>query len=224
MKVIKYNPDLIPKISDFFNDEIEKCEDQFIMFIYDDVYEEVKNLNEFVDAYALLLIRNNLPFAFFPYYIHFNKVLTDHIKFPNPRAHIQKGDFCFDIVNQPSLGMLVIDVNKIKDAGFKFSGKFDNAFYVQELVMFCKEHDLYHSTLYFYDVYESWTYLKSNIIKGHLPNVSKFKEEKEIFYKNYKQEDEGLHNFIAKLKDDIANELQVQMDELDDEPEKEEMK
>jgi hypothetical protein len=224
MKIIKYNPTKIQSISNFFNDEIKKCEDIYIMFIYDDICDEVKNLEEFAKAYANLLSIHDLPFAFFPYYVHFNKVLNEYNKFPNPRAHIKKGGTLFDVVNQPGLGMLVLNVNKIKESGFTFSGNYECAFYLQELIMFCKENNLYHSTLYFYDVFKSWEYLKSNIVKGYLPNVKNFKQEKELFYKTYSQEDEGLNNFIEKIRNNYSNgnELQVKMDELLEEPKEEE--
>lgn len=224
MKVVKYNPLEIKKVSSFFNIEIEKCEEKYIMFIFNDIYDEVKNIEEFVQAYEKLLFKNNLPFAFYPYYVHFNKVLCDYIKFPNPKVHIENADNKFDIVNQPAMGMLILDLEKLKEHNFKFSNEYDEAFYIQEVVMFCFEKKLYFSTLYFYDVYKSWTYLKSNITKGYLPNVKAFKEEKAKFYKNYKQEDEGLTNFIQNIKSNMNNEIHLEMPELEPLTEEEEIK
>lgn len=224
MKIIKYNPSEIKKVSAFFNSEIEKCEEKYIMFIFNDVYDEIKNVEEFVLAYENLLFKNNLPFAFYPYYIHFNKVLCDSIKFPNPKVHVENEENKFDIVNQPAMGMLVLDLEKLKEKNFKFSNEYDEAFYIQEVVMFCFENNLYFSTLYFYDVYKSWTYLKKNIIKGYLPNVKAFKEEKERFYKKYKQNDEGITNFLQKIKLDANNEVHMDMPVLEELTEEEKVR
>ena len=216
MKIISFDPNKITKISNFFNEEIEKCDEKFIMFIFDDLFFEVKDIDEFSNAYESLLTKNNLPFAFYPYYVHFNKVLCNYIKYPNPKVHVENTENRFDIVNNPAMGMLVLNLEKLKEKNFKFSGNYNQAFYVQEVVMFCNEHDLYFSTLYFYDVYKSWTYLKSNIVKGFLPNVKTFKEEKEKFYQKYKQEDEGLMNFLEKIKSGKNNEVQMEMPVLEE--------
>lgn len=210
MKLIKYDPNEVKNISEFFNNEIKKCDEKYIMFLFNDIYNEVINIDDFMNAYENLMEKNNLPFAFFPYYVHFNKVLNDFIKFPNPRAHITFEDNKFDIVNQPGMGMLSLNLEKIKD--FKFSGKFNEAFYVQEVVMYCVEKDLYFSKLYFYDVFESWKFLKTNITKGYLPNVKLFKEEKKAFYQNYNQEDEGINNFLLKIKNIKLNNNEIKMD------------
>ena len=48
MKIISFDPNKITKISNFFNEEIEKCDEKFIMFIFDDLFFEVKDIDEFM--------------------------------------------------------------------------------------------------------------------------------------------------------------------------------
>ena len=132
----------------------------FIMFIFDEILAEAKDKNLLCESYEKLLKDFNLPYAFFPYFLHFNKVLPNLISFPNPKLKINTKNGSFNVVIQPCFGMLVLNLNLIKD--FKFDEQFGTSFYVQDLIHYCKEKDLYFSKSFFMDVCDSYKLFNSS--------------------------------------------------------------
>ena len=102
MKIIKYDPSNISNIPKFFNDEISKNNDQkFIMFIFENIINEVKNIDDLEKSYMCLLEEYDLPFAFFPYNVHFNKTYKEFKPIPHPKIRGVHDSKEFDIVSQP---------------------------------------------------------------------------------------------------------------------------
>ena len=131
--IIKYDPEKIENTAKFFNEQIELYpNEKYIMFIFDDIYNSLKNADDFFQKYKELLERFDLPYAFYPYYIHFNKVLKRYISYPNPRMRVKiSGSPAFDVVNQTSYGMVILNMEKIKLINFKFNELYEKCFYIQ---------------------------------------------------------------------------------------------
>lgn len=200
--IINYDPKTIENLSKFFNESIENNKNEkYIMFIFNDIYENVINIDEFYSKYVSLMKRFDLPFAFYPYYIHFNKALQRHISFPSPKMNIYiNNERACSVVGQVSYGMLIIDVEKLNSISFKFNEKYNLCFYLQQLIMECYKNNLYYSKSSFIDVFESYNYVTSTFKVGHLINNDAFSAEKELFYKENKIEDENIQEFIDRLK------------------------
>lgn len=204
--IIKYSPTEVKNTAKFLNEMLEKYgNEKYIMFIFNDIYENIIDVNEFYNKYILLMKKFNLPFSFYPYYIHFNKVLprTLSMGVSKMKVKINKEPEC-DIVGQTAYGMFLIDVEKLKSINFKFNEVFTSSFYVQEYIEVCYKNKFYYSTHSFLDVYDSFKMLKSSFKDGYFIDAKNFAEEKTKFYSIYKQDEnkESVQDFIKILKDE----------------------
>lgn len=204
--IIKYSPTEVKNTAKFLNEMLEKySNEKYIMFIFNDIYENIIDVNEFYNKYILLMKKFNLPFSFYPYYIHFNKVLprTLSMGVSKMKVKINKEPEC-DVVSQTAYGMFLIDVEKLKSINFKFNEVFTSSFYVQEYIEVCYKNKFYYSTHSFLDVYDSFKMLKSSFKDGYFIDAKKFAEEKTKFYSIYKQDEnkESIQDFIKTLKDE----------------------
>lgn len=214
--IIKYDPNKIENIPLFFNEQIDKHQDEkFIMFIFNDIFEKINNKDDFFSKYKNLLEKFNLPYAFYPYYIHFNKVLKRYISFPNPRMRIKiNNKNGFDVVNQTAYGMVILNMEKLKTINFKFNESYEKCFYIQQLIEECYKNNLYFSSSWYIDVFESYNLVNDSFKEGYKIDIKNFTEEKTKFFSSYKQEKEDLNKFLEKLnlyckeikeKEDIEN-------------------
>jgi hypothetical protein len=208
MKIVSYDPRNIENVSIFFNEKINEYKNEseysgFIMFIFDEILAEAKDKNLLCESYEKLLKDFNLPYAFFPYFLHFNKALPNLISFPNPKLKINTKNGSFNVVIQPCFGMLVLNLNLIKH--FKFDEQFGTSFYVQDLIHYCKEKDLYFSKSFFMDVCDSYKLFISSFKEGFVPKVELFKKEKELFFTNRKNESENINTYVDILKNKFSS-------------------
>ena len=137
-------------------------------------------------AYENLLKTADLPYAFFPYYVHFNKILPGLSGKPSPRmSAVRAADgFRFDVVQEPSYGMLIIDVEKINSIGFRFNPSYKMAFYVQDLIKKCFDAKIYFS-------------------KSYMFSPKEFGEEKKLFFETEMKNDnsqETINGFVQELR------------------------
>ena len=199
--IIKYDPEKVENVAKFFNEEIEKYpNEKYIMFIFNDIFNDLINSDEFFQKYKNLLERFDLPYAFYPYYIHFNKVLKKYISYPNPRMRVNiNGKAAFDVINQTAYGMVILDMEKIKSINFKFNELYEKCFYIQQLIEECYKNNLYFSSCWYIDVFESYKMLKSTLKEGYKIDMKKFAEEKAKFFTSYTVGKENLKDFIDKL-------------------------
>lgn len=200
--IIKYDPKTIENVASFLNNEIDKnANEKYIMFIFNDIHDKVININDFYNKYVNLIETFDLPFAFYPYYIHFNKALKNSlsIKSPKMKISINKKYMC-DIVNQMAYGMIIINLEKIKSINFKFDEQFKLCFYLQDLAEKCYQNKLYISASSFLDVPDSFNLVTDSFKNGHFIDTSKFAEEKTKFYTKNKPVKENLNTFITDLK------------------------
>ena len=199
--IIKYDPEKIENIAKFLNEEIEKYpEERYLMFIFNDIFDNLKNPDEFFQKYKEVLERFDLPYAFYPYYIHFNKVLKRYISYPNPRMRINIANKpAFDVVNQTSYGMVILDTEKLKLINFKFNELYEKCFYIQQLIEECFKNNLYFSSCWYIDVYESYKLVNDSLKDGFKIDINKFSEEKAKFFSIYTQNKEDLKEYINKL-------------------------
>lgn len=218
MKVVSYNPKNIENVSKFFNESIleyknEETFDGYIMFIFDDILNHANNQDELKNSYKNLLDNFNLPYAFYPYYLHFNKVLSKTNSIPNPKIYGKHDSKEFDVVNQPCFGLLILNLNKLND--FKFNEDYKVSFYIQDLIFYCKENKLYVSDAFFVDVHNSYKLFNDNFKNGFLPNVDQFKKEKELFFSKHEAVNENINNFINLLKEHLnpSTEILTQLSE-----------
>lgn len=203
MKVISYNPKEMENIASFMNKYIDEYKDEkYIMFIFDDVLKEVKDKETLVHKYEELLTKMDLPYAFFPYYAHFNKILPNLIGKPSPRITVKMKDgFMFDVVQEPAFCMLVLDVEKLNKIGFKFNEAYKISFYIQDIINKCFSGGLYISRAYFLDVHNSYNLFNNDFKAGFMFNAKDFLEEKKKFYEENKDEgNEQINDFVKNLK------------------------
>ena len=201
--IIKYDPEKIGNIPKFFNEQMDNYKDEkFIMFIFNDIFEKLKDQNVFFSEYKNLLERFDLPYAFYPYYIHFNKALKRYISIPNPRMRIQiSGKPAFDVINQTAYGMVILNMKKIRSINFKFNELYEKCFYIQQLIEECFKNNLYFSSSWYIDVYESYKMVDDVFKNGFKIDVKSFTEEKTKFFTSYTQNKENLKDYIEKLND-----------------------
>lgn len=201
--IIKYDPKKIINMSKFLNDNIELHKNEkYIMFIFNDIYENIINLNEFYTKYVKLMKRFDLPYAFYPYYLHFNKMLWRSLSIASPKMKIKidKKPAC-NVINQAAYGMLIVDIEKIKSINFKFNESLKLCFYIQDLAEACFKHNLYFSSSSFLDVYNSQEMVKSSFKDGYFIDAKEFAEEKSKFYAKNTVVKEDVNEFIKKLKE-----------------------
>ena len=206
--IIIINPNEQKNIPKFLNETIENNQNEkYIMFIFNDLYEHIIDKDLFFNKYYELLKTYDLPYAFYPYYIHFNKALTSFISIANPKMRVEvKEKLSFDVINQTAYGMLIIDTEKLKEINFKFNETYAIAFYIQELIEECYNKNLYISNSWFIDVYKSYEMIDSNMKDGFKINPKDFTEEKAKFFSVYKQnQPEQGNDFIKKFQEHYIN-------------------
>lgn len=211
MKIISYNPSEIKDAPTFFNKYLEEFSNEdYVMFIFSDLAEKIRDKNEFNNKYATLMRIFNLPFAFYPYYIHFNRILPDSIAKPVPRAHVKSKYGVFDIINSPAYGMLMLDVQKLKSINFKFNPEYKLSFYIQDLIHECFTHKLWFSETCFLDLYNSFEMFTEDVKTGYTINPKEFAEEKQKFFNNVKVTSEQINDFIKLLKEKFGTVQEAQ--------------
>jgi len=198
------NPNSLENIPKYLNQIILNNKDEkYIMFIFNDLYEHIINKEEFYEKYCNLLKTYDLPFAFYPYYIHFNKVLQGFASIPYTKMRCTvNNNESFDVVNQTAYGMLIIDNEKIKRINFKFNEIFKKAFYIQELIEVCFQKDLIVSNSWYMDVCKSSEMVNDSMKNGFIIDVKNFTEEKTKFFNLFKQnQPESGNDFIKKIQE-----------------------
>lgn len=209
MKTISYNPNEIKDIPAFFNKYLDEFKNEdYIMFIFNDINENIIDKNKFIDSYIHLMKNFDLPYTFYPYYIHFNRIFPESIGIPNPRAHVQSDKGIFDIVNNPAYGVLIIDVQKINSINFRFNLKYKLSFYIQDLIHQCFVNNLWMSETYYLDVVNSFNMVKK-ITTGYTIHPINFNQEKQQFFNENKVIPESINDFIIKLKNKFHHESQI---------------
>lgn len=202
MKTIKFNPSEIDNIPKFFNAVLdENTEEGYIMFVFEDIYDAMRDC--FEKTYLDFVVKTDLPFAFYPYYEHFNKAMPRLGGVPNPRARFHfANSFDIDVVGMLGYGMLLVNTEKLKSIGFRFDERFAKAFYMQDLVDACFEHGLIQSQIFFLDVPKSFEMLKKDIKKGiHSISSEVFNKEKELFGSCHKIEPDDINSFLKKIQE-----------------------
>ena len=59
--IIKYSPTEVKNTAKFLNEMLEKySNEKYIMFIFNDIYENIIDVNEFYNKYILLMKKFNL--------------------------------------------------------------------------------------------------------------------------------------------------------------------
>ncbi len=203
MKIISYDPDTIKDYSKFLNDALESTKDEkYLMFVFNQIINAAKDKEEVAKKYEELLETMNLPFAFFPYYLHFNKILPALIAKPSPRIIGKtKNGFVFDVVQEPTFGLLAVNAQMLRDNGITFDDKFKTSFYIQDLIVKCFEKNLYFSASYFIDVHSSYELFNDDFRNGYKIDVKKFNDEKQEFFKIHnKNYSELINGYVEKLK------------------------
>lgn len=201
MKIISYDPKEIKNVPAFFNKYLDEFKDEdYLMFVFNDINEKIIDRNDFSIKYVTLMKIFELPYVFFPYYIHFNKILYDSICMPCPRAHVTFSKGIFDIIANPAYGMLIVDIQKLKSINFKFNEEYKLSFYIQDLIHACYENKLWISETYFLDLCNSYSLLTENIKKGYSIPPNDFNAEKKKFFDNVKIQNEDVNAFIKELK------------------------
>lgn len=207
MKVISYDPKEITNISSFMNRYIDEYRgEKFLMFVFDDVIGKAKDKAELVRRYEELMLKLDLPYAFFPYYAHFNKIFPGLISKPSPRIVVRMKDgFTFDVVQDPCFGLLVVDVEKLNRIGFRFNEEYKLSFYIQDLISRCFSEKLYMSATYFIDAHSSYELFSDDFRDGYVFDVKAFLEEKRKFFEaNGGTAVEQINDFVAGLKERYA--------------------
>lgn len=207
-KIVTYNPtQIIEKglsIPAYFNQELQIAYKNekltSIIFIQQDLQDNLKDFNKFVNDYKQFMIEYNIPYVFFPYYIYFNKILPELIGKPNPKLDITiKKLKHINVVCAPAYGFLMLDLNKLKSINFKFDETLTELFWLQDLVEKCYQNKLWISNCCFIDRYQSWLDLKELTIKGYYINSEKYKIEKQK-YDEKKIQYHGVQDFLNAFK------------------------
>lgn len=202
MKVISYDPSEISDMPAFLNEGLKTYNtDKYVMFVFNDILNAAKDKQVLCRAYEELLVRMNIPYAFFPYYVHFNRILPDTVRKPSPRISVNlKKSFRFDIVQEPAYGLMILDAAALRSTNFKFNEQYKLVFYIQDLIAHCFEKKLYFSNSFFLDVYQSYNLFKSDFKDGYAFNVEDFGKEKQLFLKDHQLKQEQINDFMKNLK------------------------
>lgn len=185
-KIITYQQNI--NIPEFFNLELNKAykdnKQTKLTFIQTDLLSNLKNSKDFFAKYNSFMDEWDLPYAFFPYYVYFNKLLPNELGKPNPKYIFNiKNKKKVDVITQPAYGFLMLNVKKMKSINFNFNIEYSEIYYLQDMVEKCYQNNLWISNCYFIDRHESWKDLKQLTIDGKLVNVKKYNEEKEKYNK-----------------------------------------
>lgn len=205
-KIVLYTPTALNEsVPAFFNKELEiaykKDKLQFITFCQQDIADNCIDYNKFINDYKEFMIKYDLPYVFFPYYIHFNKVLPEYIGLPNPKLEILlKKQDKIDVISCVSYGFLMLNVKKLKNINFKFNEDLPILYYMQDLIQKCYDNKLWISNCVFIDRHESWKDLKEITVSGYQLNSEKFKEEAAV-YNSLKFEYTDINKFVELFKE-----------------------
>lgn len=165
-----------------------------------DIFANLKNPEKFFKDYQDFMIKWNLPYTFFPYYIYFNKILPKELGKPNPRFLFNlKNNEKLHVVIQPAYGFLMLDIKKLKFINFNFNVEYSEIYYLQDMIEQCFKKNLWISNCYFIDRFESWKDLKKITTNGILINMKKYNEEK-IKYNKLNIQYMQPQIFIEKFK------------------------
>jgi hypothetical protein len=207
-KIITYDPNKLEiSVPAYYNKilaETYKNENiKYLTFIQVDLAEQCKDFPKFISNYLEFLTEWDLPYIFFPYYLYFNKMLSNILGKPNPKLEVIAGDKTINVVMSPAYGFLMLDVKKLKDIDFLFNESYTELFYLQDLIQICYEKNLWISNCCFLDRYHSWEDLKELSVSGYTINSLKFNTEKAEYEKReieYKSPNEFLVRFKERYK------------------------
>lgn len=207
-KIIKFDPNTLNNISipEYFNKELDIAytneKIKFVTFIFDDLYDNLKDANKFINDYKEFLKEWNLPYTFFPYYVYFNKNLPNELGIPNPKLEItiKKLNKKINLIIAPAYGFLMLDIEKMKSINFKFNTNYTELYYLQDLIQQCYENKLWISNCCYIDRYNSYQDLKEVHIKGYYINNEKYNKEKSE-YEKQKIQYSDINTFVKTLKE-----------------------
>jgi hypothetical protein len=186
-KIVVFNPKELPDgktIPEYMNETLIQCYNNekisFLTFVYSDLYDNLKDCNGFIQKYKEFMVKYNLPYAFFPYYTFFNKLMPTSLALPNPRVRftIEKTNDEINLVCSVAPGFLMLDVKKLKSIEFKFNTEFPVIYYFQDMAQKCFENNLWYSNCCFIDRLNSWEDLKVQTNAGITISNDKFEAEK----------------------------------------------
>lgn len=205
MDIIEYNPheqSLPVLINSFLEKDILS---KYTCFIFSDIKKAAKNLELTLSKYEKMMEILQIPYAFFPYYIHFNKVLPSTLKIPNPRISytIIKSNLIVDAVDSVSYGMLILNLEKFKEVNYKFREDLPHLFYLQDMIDKSNELKIYPSNSLMIDIHKS--YEEFNLDFNDFENRYRispkdFKAERELFFKDNNVKHESLMEFDTNFK------------------------
>lgn len=210
-KIVKFDPKKIDgkSIPEYYNQELELAykneKIKYITFIFNDLYDNLKDANQFINDYKVFLNDWNLPYIFFPYYAYFNKNLPNELGLPNPKLEIliKKTNTKINCVIAPTYGFLMLDITKLKTINFKFDVKYTELYYLQDLIQKCFDNKLWISNCCYIDRYNSFEDLKEINIKGYYIDSAKYNAEK-AEYEKQKIQYSDINSFIKTLKEIYA--------------------
>lgn len=204
MKIVKYDPKTVDNVPAFFNSYIDEMKgEKYVMFVFKDIYESAKDGEALVKKYEELLSTLDIPYSFFSYYAHFNKVMPGYSSMPCPRMRLKSKDgFDFEVVQDPAYGLLVLDLEKLRSINFRFNEKYKLAFYIQDLIKACFDNKIYFSKAFFIDVFHSEEMFNSTFDNVFLFDVKTFLEEKKTYYAdNGNTVSEKINDYVKTLKE-----------------------
>ena len=201
MKIVSYNPAEVQNIPAMMNRQIAESTDDFIMFIFDKLLEQMVDKEKACSEYQTFMQKFNLPFMMFPYYMHFNKIMHGYLSKPNPRAvvHIKKTGEVFDVIGTASYGMLIVNKKRLASIEFRFDERFPKAFYIQDIMYNCFKKGIWMSSTYLIDIHDSWKMFKDTE-KGYVIDGPVFAKEREEFMKTHEDQPQAINDFIGLLK------------------------
>ena len=215
-KIVVYTPTAISEsVPAFFNKELniayKKDKLQFITFCQQDIVDNCIDFNKFVSDYKDFMIKYDLPYVFFPYYVHFNKVLPEYIGLPNPKLEIilNGGKDKLNAISCVSYGFLMLNIKKLKEINFKFNEDLPILYYMQDLIQKCFDNKLWISNCVFIDRHESWKDLKQLTVDGYQLNSKLFKEFKRRFTGFFKNIINGYVKIFGKLNENIGGNISL---------------
>jgi hypothetical protein len=186
-KIIIYNKATTENVPAYFNSILEKIYNDdsisYVTFIQSDLHEQCKDPNQFINSYKEFITEWNLPFAFYPYYIYFNKTLPNICPNPNPKLKlvVKETGKQLNLVVSPAYGFLILDVKSLKSINFKFNEQLKELYYLQDLAQKCFDNKLTITNCCFFDRLNSWEDLKVMTTEGCYINSEDYKKEKELY-------------------------------------------
>lgn len=186
-------------------------ENTYLIFLNEDLEKKLKDKNKFIDDYISFAEEQNLPYAFFPYYGSFNKVMTQispGIPHPIFELEIESKQKKVNLIHQISPGCLVLNVNKLKSINFKFDQNYSTIFYLQDFVEKCYRAKLWCSNCWYLDRLESWKDVEGlDLVQMNAINPKNFQDEqKKYFEANKDLKFKEAQQFIDDFKKWVNNE------------------